>query len=116
MEDAQELMADPEMKELCQQTFQEAKEAKEQLYHQLQLLLLPKDPNDEKSVIVGEVAVGFPFAVSILPAIVNDDLLHMFGKNGIVCDEFSVFQHFIFGDRPAVIIPGVPAGSDIGIQ
>ena len=52
MEDAQELMADPEMKELCQETFREAKEKKEQLFGQLQLLLLPKDPNDDKSVIV----------------------------------------------------------------
>ncbi len=52
MEDAQALMSDPEMKELCQQTYQEAKEKKEELYRQLQILLLPKDPNDEKSVIV----------------------------------------------------------------
>ena len=52
MEDAQELMADPEMKELCQQTFAEARAEKERLYRELQILLLPKDPNDEKSVIV----------------------------------------------------------------
>ena len=52
MEDALELMNDPEMKELCQEQFQHAKEEKERLYQQLQILLLPKDPNDEKSVIV----------------------------------------------------------------
>ena len=52
MEDAQELMSDPEMRELCQETFQDAKAKKEELYRQLQILLLPKDPNDEKSVIV----------------------------------------------------------------
>ena len=52
MDEAQELMADPEMKELCQAEFQQAKADKERLYKQLQLLLLPKDPNDEKSVIV----------------------------------------------------------------
>ena len=52
MEDAQELMSDPEMKELCQETYQQAKENKERLYDELQILLLPKDPNDEKSVIV----------------------------------------------------------------
>ena len=50
--DAEELMADPEMREFCQQTFREAKEKQEELHRQLQLLLLPKDPNDEKSVIV----------------------------------------------------------------
>ena len=52
MEDAQELMGDPEMKELCQETFLQSKEQKEALFRQLQILLLPKDPNDEKSVIV----------------------------------------------------------------
>ena len=52
MEDAQALMSDPEMKELCQETYQTAKEEKERLYRELQILLLPKDPNDEKSVIV----------------------------------------------------------------
>ena len=52
MEDAQELMSDPEMKDLCQESFQQAKADSERLYRELQILLLPKDPNDEKSVIV----------------------------------------------------------------
>ena len=52
MADAQELMSDPDMKEFCQETFTAAKEKSEELYRQLQILLLPKDPNDEKSVIV----------------------------------------------------------------
>ena len=52
MEEAQELMADPDMKELCQETYTAAKKSKEELYEKLQILLLPRDPNDEKSVIV----------------------------------------------------------------
>ncbi len=52
MDEAQELMADPEMRELCQETWQAAREQKETLYKELQILLLPKDPNDEKSVIM----------------------------------------------------------------
>ena len=52
MADAQELMSDPEMKELCQETYTEAKEKTEQLYQELQILQLPKDPNDDKNVIV----------------------------------------------------------------
>ena len=52
MADAQELMADPEMKEFCQESYQEAKALRETLYKQLQILLLPRDPNDDKSVIV----------------------------------------------------------------
>ena len=52
MEEAQELMSDPELRELCQQTFQDAKQRSEDLFQELQILLLPKDPNDEKSVIM----------------------------------------------------------------
>ena len=52
MADAEELMSDPEMRELCQETYAAAKAAKEELYEKLQILLLPKDPNDDKSVIV----------------------------------------------------------------
>ena len=52
MEDAQELMSDPEMKELCQEQFQQAKQEMEKLYKDWQILLLPKDPNDDKSVIM----------------------------------------------------------------
>ena len=52
MADAEELMADPEMKELCQETYTAAKALKEELYEKLQILLLPKDPNDEKNVIM----------------------------------------------------------------
>ncbi len=52
LEEAQELMSDPEMRELCQETYKEAKEAMERLQEELKILLLPKDPNDEKSVIV----------------------------------------------------------------
>ncbi len=52
MADAQALMSDPEMKDFCQQTYQEAKARREKLSQELKILLLPKDPNDEKSVIV----------------------------------------------------------------
>ena len=52
MEEAQELMSDPDMKEFCQESYQEAKLRREELYKQLQILLLPRDPNDEKSVIM----------------------------------------------------------------
>ncbi len=50
--DAEELMNDPEMKELAQEEYRAAKEEKAALHEKLQLLLLPKDPNDSKNVIV----------------------------------------------------------------
>ena len=52
MAESQELLSDPEMRELAQEEFQQAKAQKEELYEKLQILLLPKDPNDEKNVIV----------------------------------------------------------------
>ena len=52
MMDAQELMSDPEMRELAQEEYRQAKEDKQLLYDKLQILLLPKDPNDHKNVIV----------------------------------------------------------------
>ena len=52
MADAQELMADPEMKALWQETYAAAKAQKDALAEKIQILLLPKDPNDEKNVIM----------------------------------------------------------------
>ena len=52
MEEALELMGDPEMKEFCQESYLAAKALLEELRQKLRILLLPKDPNDEKSVIM----------------------------------------------------------------
>ena len=52
MAEAEELMSDPEMKALCQESYAAAKAEKEALHEKLQILLLPKDPNDDKSVIM----------------------------------------------------------------
>ena len=52
MAEAEELMGEPEMKELCQESYAAARAEKERLTQELELLLLPKDPNDGKSVIV----------------------------------------------------------------
>ncbi len=54
MEDAQELMHSEEgdMRELAQAEFEESKDRLEELEQQIRLLLLPKDENDDKNVIV----------------------------------------------------------------
>ena len=54
---AQELMGDPEMKELAQEEYQQALDDLPRLEKELQILLLPKDPNDRKNVIV-EIRAG----------------------------------------------------------
>ncbi|MBQ0038631.1 MAG: peptide chain release factor 1 [Clostridiales bacterium] len=55
--DALEMMADPEMKELAQEELNRAKAEKERLQEELKLLLLPRDPNDGKNVIL-EIRAG----------------------------------------------------------
>lgn len=52
MMDALELMGDAEMRELAQEEYASAKAEKEQLEQKIKLLLLPKDPNDEKNIIM----------------------------------------------------------------
>ena len=55
--EAESLLSDPEMKELAQEEWRQSKEELERLEHQLKILLLPKDPNDDKNVIV-EIRAG----------------------------------------------------------
>ena len=55
--DAQALMSDPDMKELAQEEYAQAKEDIERLEHEIKILLLPCDPNDSKNVIV-EIRAG----------------------------------------------------------
>ncbi len=52
MADALELMSDADMRELAQEEYRAAKAAVQQLHEKLQILLLPKDPDDDKSVIM----------------------------------------------------------------
>ncbi|EDM98231.1 peptide chain release factor 1 [Pseudoflavonifractor capillosus ATCC 29799] len=57
MEEARSLMSDPDMKELAQEEFAQAKEEAEELEQKMKILLLPTDPNDGKNVIV-EIRAG----------------------------------------------------------
>ena len=50
--EAEELLHDPEMKEMAQDELAEVKEELEQLKEKLTILLLPRDPNDSRNVIL----------------------------------------------------------------
>lgn len=53
IQDAQELMReDPEMRDFAQEELSEAQARAEQLEEELKILLLPRDPNDDKNIIV----------------------------------------------------------------
>ncbi len=60
IEDSLELLdeeTDEEMRELAKEELSESKARVEELEHELKILLLPKDPNDDKNVIV-EIRAG----------------------------------------------------------
>ena len=57
IETAQMMLDDPEMREMAQEELQEAKARAEEMEQQLQVLLLPKDPDDERNAFV-EVRAG----------------------------------------------------------
>lgn len=52
LKEAEELLSDPEMKELAQAELDPLKARVTSLEDELKILLLPKDPNDDKSVII----------------------------------------------------------------
>ena len=57
LEDAEALMGDPDMKELAQEEYQQAREELARLEEEIKVLLLPRDPNDDRNVIL-EVRAG----------------------------------------------------------
>ena len=72
----QELLADPDMKEMAEDELKALDAEKEQLDADIRLLLLPKDPNDDKSVIL-EIRAGTGGDESALFA---GDLFRMYSR------------------------------------
>ena len=57
MEEAEELMQDPEMKELAEVEYYENKEKLPKIEEELKVLLIPKDPDDDKNIMC-EIRAG----------------------------------------------------------
>jgi len=74
--DNRELLADPDMKEMAEEELKSLESEKDQLDADIQLLLLPKDPNDDKSVIL-EIRAGTGGDESALFA---GDLFRMYSR------------------------------------
>ena len=51
MEDAEELMQDPDMKDLAEEEYYSSKEQLPKIEEELKLLLIPKDPDDDRNII-----------------------------------------------------------------
>jgi len=52
MEGARELISDPDFREIAQEEYETAQTEMEQINEELKFLLLPRDPNDDKNVII----------------------------------------------------------------
>ncbi|WP_395375541.1 peptide chain release factor 1 [Marinicella sp. W31] len=76
LQEAQELLQDSEMKELAEETIEQASKAMELLDQELKLLLLPKDPNDDKNIYL-EIRAGTGGDEA---AIFSGDLFRMYSR------------------------------------
>jgi peptide chain release factor 1 len=76
IEDNRELLADPDMKEMAEEELRALEEEQERLAQEIRLLLLPKDPNDSKNVIL-EIRAGTGGDESALFA---GDLFRMYSR------------------------------------
>lgn len=76
IEAAQELLADPEMREMAQEELEAAKQRRSALAMELQKLLLPKDPHDNSNVFL-EIRAGTGGDEA---AIFAGDLFRMYAK------------------------------------
>ncbi|RCU48838.1 MULTISPECIES: peptide chain release factor 1 [Corallincola] len=78
LEAAEEMLKDddPEMREMAQDEFKEAKSAVEQLSDELQILLIPRDPKDDNNAYL-EIRAG---AGGDEAAIFAGDLYRMYGR------------------------------------
>ena len=52
MKEAEKLMSDPEFRELAQDEYNESRERMSEISEHIKILLLPRDPNDERNVIM----------------------------------------------------------------
>ncbi len=73
---AEEMLKDPEMAEFASEEIKNAKEALEKIEADLQILLLPKDPNDDKNIFL-EIRAGTGGDESALFA---GDLFRMYSR------------------------------------
>ncbi|MEJ2317339.1 MAG: peptide chain release factor 1 [Gammaproteobacteria bacterium] len=78
IESANEMLADPEMAELAEEELKTAEQRREQLEPELQALLIPTDPNDDKNIFL-EIRAGTGGAEAALFA---GDLLRAYLRYG----------------------------------
>ncbi len=99
---ATEMLSDSELRELAQEELQEAKARREELLEEVKILLLPRDPNDNKNVVL-EIRAGIGGEEGALFAA---DLLRMYTmyaeRRGFSMDIVSINETEMGGVKEAV--------------
>ena len=99
---ATEMLSDSELRELAQEELQEAKARREELLEEVKILLLPRDPNDNKNVVL-EIRAGIGGEEGALFAA---DLLRMYTmyaeRRGFSMDIVSINETELGGVKEVV--------------
>ena len=99
---ATEMLSDSELRELAQEELQEAKARREELLEEVKILLLPRDPNDNKNVVL-EIRAGIGGEEGALFAA---DLLRMYTmyaeRRGFSIDIVSINETELGGVKEVV--------------
>ena len=111
------MLSDPELKELGQEELTAAKAERERLEGELKRLLLPRDPNDDKSVVL-EIRAGIGGEEGALFAA---DLLRMYTmyaeRRGFTLDVVSLNETELGGVKEAVaMVEGTGAFSRLKFE
>ena len=113
--ESEELLSDPDMKELAQAEFTECREKLEQLDKDLEIMLLPTDPNDKRNIFL-EIRAGTGGDESALFA---GDLLRMYmryaERQGWKTEIVSKSESDRGGDKE-VIVRVLGDGADSKLQ
>ena len=102
IEQAMEMLSDSELRELAQEELQEAKSRREKLLEEVKILLLPRDPNDNKNVVL-EIRAGIG---GVEGALFAADLLRMYTmyaeRRGFSMDIVSINETELGGVKEVV--------------
>ena len=114
---ATEMLSDSELRELAQEELQEAKARREELLEEVKILLLPRDPNDNKNVVL-EIRAGIGGEEGALFAA---DLLRMYTmyaeRRGFSMDIVSINETELGGVKEVVAtVEGVGAYSRLKFE
>ena len=115
--DAEELLHDPDLRELAQEEFAAARAECERLERELTLLLLPKDPNDRRNVIL-EIRSGVGGEESALFAGTLLRMYNMYAQSrGWRCETVNLSETELGGVKEcSVLIEGEGAFSRLKFE